>query len=611
MEFLEDSFDIRVKTAEKFAKFLNLFNIPYLVLSGIENYPERVGRDIDFLISKKDAYQAIYLAGVVKEKMGWSYFFGRWTYFGAYQIFFAKKGKEGKLIWIEFDLILCKKYCLPLGFIPLLFKINIKNLKTHFVGPFPVSLFPSYVKGILRPILYGDFDRFKSGILIKVPKGNCIEGDLRRLMGNKNFNLFAKKSIFKNEEIKIWAKKLKLRLMVYYLLRHPIRAINCFYETKIFRPIFLYFFNSGFSVAIVGPDGVGKSTSIIETEKFLGEIFYTRRGHMRPGILPNPGIFLNAQRKYENPNRKLPNVSEHYLRCIYYWADYFFGYFLKDRYLPKSVTQLKIYDRHAVDIFVNPTRYKVLENVFGVELFRYVPKPNITILLTDCIDSIFKRKKELSCEEISNQYKRWEKLLNKGSIDFKIDVGKTPKETGTKIGLLILSEVQKTFFFKKKFDRFNKNWNEKFQTIFVKNVPRIAISKNIGRKGKKISKRLYQPISTSKRVFYKIFNNYGIKNRFLFSKTIGPPERISVFDWKGFLDFLGEEIGIQPLFPAFYFPPQRDRKKFSLLVFDKNNRLCGYVKIGLDQENIDGLKKQVKAIPILEKFGFEKFSYPV
>src|SRR3972149_1025753 len=244
---------LRLRTAELLAESFNREGLRYAVVSGLRDYPERVGRDLDVLVTPEDAPHAIFLAERVKRKLAWNHLLVRWNHHGAWQLFFIDEAPNA-LTWLE-----------------------------------------------------GDF---------------CW-GWRRRLMGRGLLDAFLRTVTLGPQEAARHSTSMKWRLNVRYAMRHPLRALRNLAWTRLVGPALLYLFNSGMVVAVLGPDGVGKSSAIREAAAYLSGLFDTRVRHWRPELLPAFG----ARKSGGEPNRVQPYLFEHGGRLAYYWLHFVFGFY--------------------------------------------------------------------------------------------------------------------------------------------------------------------------------------------------------------------------------------------------------------------------------------------
>lgn len=109
------------------------------------------------------------------------------------------------------------------------------------------------------------------------------------------------------------------------------------------------------------------------------------------------------------------------LRLAYYYVDFLVGGFLKDR-VDSSRQRLVLYDRCFLDMSVDPLRFG-LASLRGTNmLWRWMPRPDLVILLEDDPQHIRIRKPELTTEEIRALYRVWEQHLAEGRVTLALPV---------------------------------------------------------------------------------------------------------------------------------------------------------------------------------------------
>jgi len=601
-----DAERLRVVTAERLADLLNQEGIRYAVVNGLYWYPERVGRDLDIIIEKKDVHRAIRLVEKVKDELGWQFLFGRWSYYGVWQLFLVSLSSNG-FVWLEIDLM-CDNKNLLIGVTPLSTIRDITSATLTRRGSIYVSLKGEYLKAYFRPVFYGDVQRFREKYALKLPEREEEKQVLRRLLGEKLLKEYLEKIEGSLEELKKWSSQLKWRLNLRYAIRHPVSAFRNLVWTRFLRPLFLWWFNAGLVIAVVGPDGVGKSSAIREAVRRLDGLFDIKIRHWRPGLLPTPARLIGKKSRNSSlPNRKRPFFAEHWLRIVYYWLDYVFGYLIKDRFLPKSVIQLVIYDRHAIDTAVDPLRYRLSSSYGTSLLYRFAPRPYI-ILITDKPERIAARKNELSLIEIQQQFTTWEKLTKKGFVNSVIQAGSSAEETGKKLANEILKvvaekfDVRKTKIYKKALQHFG------FKTIWVNGVCRLAWPSRWDELCAPIAKKLYTPYKRITKILYSLWWKCPISTRKL---SVVYKEKVPRLDkdYENIQELLSKIIGERNLIPIFYFPPQIERMKTGIFLLRRDGEAVVFIKMGWGEARRE-IQNEIDAIRFLNSINIKSFDVP-
>jgi len=190
--------------------------------------------------------------------------------------------------------------------------------------------------------------------------------------------------------------------------RRPLQLIG-YLAADMKRVIQRWIHPTGILVAILGPDGVGKSTVISGLVNALNLGFWGRHRlfHWRPQTLfrgRDTGINTT-------PHAKTPRgmfLSMAYLTAFF--LDHWFGYLFVVR--PSlSRSNLVLFDRYFHDVLVDPRRYRYGgPKWFALFLSYLVPEPDLVVLLDADQQLIFSRKAELPPDEIERQRQTYQRL---------------------------------------------------------------------------------------------------------------------------------------------------------------------------------------------------------
>ena len=215
-----------------------------------------------------------------------------------------------------------------------------------------------------------------------------------------------------------------------------------------FRKLNRLFYPPGFTIAILGTDGAGKTTIINEIKKPLSKtahkaLFYE---HMRPNLIPN------IAQLFGKPISKGPTINPHgseqsgilvsLFRLFYYLFDYVFGYWIKVYPVLVRKSSIWIFDRYYYDYLIDQKRARIRLPLELIKFFKvFVPKPNLIFCLGTEPSEIFKRKPELPIEEVEKQVLKLKEFCNVTKNAFWIDTGKTIKETSSEIICIIMKNI--------------------------------------------------------------------------------------------------------------------------------------------------------------------------
>lgn len=179
----------------------------------------------------------------------------------------------------------------------------------------------------------------------------------------------------------------------------------------------------GIHIAIIGPDGTGKTTLIEGIKEFVEPIYTEFKYiHLRPTFVP---ATIQIKKKFNSSTKNTipkPHANKEYsylkdlLKTFIIYIDYLIGYqFNINPYKRKNFFVCS--DRYFYDMLVDPKRFRVKSlSKFTKFVFRKtLRKPDITLLLQADAETVFKRKKDLAFEEIKRQNSEYENLKK----DFK------------------------------------------------------------------------------------------------------------------------------------------------------------------------------------------------
>lgn len=196
-------------------------------------------------------------------------------------------------------------------------------------------------------------------------------------------------------------------------------------------------------VAVVGPDGIGKTSALQELERILESRFRFEGidvHHWRPGVLPPLQRIKQPRSRLDQsgtspPRREGGRFSS--LRLLYYSADFLLGHVLRDRRRASQLVPV-LYDRCLLDMAVDPHRYGLRSGRGVRQLWRLLPGPDLVIFIDDEVARIRARKPELPDDELLRQLAMWREFASSGLVSHVVSAGDSPRETAARILPLVL-----------------------------------------------------------------------------------------------------------------------------------------------------------------------------
>lgn len=199
-----------------------------------------------------------------------------------------------------------------------------------------------------------------------------------------------------------------------------------------------WFRPTGLWVAVLGPDGAGKSTLIESLLPQAGGAFRRRyQFHWRPRALWRSGGKATSNPHQQAPRGPVASVAA----CVLLLLDYWVGYWLLIR--PRLARSgWVIFDRYSDDLIADPRRYRYGGPMWVARLLRRLtPRPDMVLVLDAPEETVASRKQELEPDEVQRQREAYRRLAD-GDRRFVIIDAAAPARSvcaqagGAVIGLL-------------------------------------------------------------------------------------------------------------------------------------------------------------------------------
>lgn len=420
----------RPETAAALARRWNAAELRYAVVHGIEGYPASVGRDLDVIVDEADVEEALTAARSSLVKSGWEVV-------------------EPPPIWGR-RLVGVAATSGEMFEVHLQRNVRWRNVvladrpdPVHRIGPFAVDPWAAWAKRALIPVLCRDETRVESRKderRLAAFEEEFVVSGLRRVVGGQLARrmMSAVRATDPRAPLEL-AGPLRRAAVVRAARRHPLATVAWPLVAAI-RRVRMPFAPCAPVIALVGPDGVGKSTIVEDLLKVDGWVFLgVETRHWRPAVLPRLGAYLGRP----DPGatgpvepRRSPGPFP-WLRVLYYAVDIWLGAWLSDR--PAAARQrLVVYDRCFLDMAVDPLRYGLRSPRGVLALWHRLPHPDRIIALSAEPTAIHARKQEIPVEEIARQLAQWRRLERDGHVDGIVDAGRPPEQVLAEVRAMIV-----------------------------------------------------------------------------------------------------------------------------------------------------------------------------
>ena len=387
-------------------------NIEYAVLRNYEKLPYETSRDIDLFIDQKDYTQVFEMLSKIAGEHGFSI------------VKETSKFKYRKVILTDssspFD------YFFQLDFFmnENLFGIDFFNSKewetinnsvNNINNPTKLLYLSSL---LLTAVFHGDIkQRYIDIINIEIQDSvllDKLQSLLSKKIGTKNTSLLLQEIANGNSVFMHLRLRSRLFFFTMQIFRSPFSSsLNFLYFIK--GHMTLFFTPPGKFVVFVGPDGSGKTSTINEIKKkaipelytdsfyFHGQVsFLPELKNLKLFFKKDKNVFVEKKINKDQPIQSLKDVKLKYVYVTYYAINQLLLY--PTLLILKWRNRIIIGDRYFYDYyFQNGFNWKSVKYLNF--LTKCIPRPDITVILKNSSDTIYKRKPEISVSEIERQIK--------------------------------------------------------------------------------------------------------------------------------------------------------------------------------------------------------------
>jgi len=393
-----------------FFRELEIRNIPYVILHSYENFPGIIASDIDYAVPDADLQKIPAIQFELARQQGWA--LAQSLQHQVCASYSVLVDLANPLNFLKLDVCshYVKDHCFLLRDSTLL---EGRHRFHEFYIPAPSSEF-----------IY---------VLAKVfGKNKNIAGYLPQLRllwqedpegAQKHFD-----GLFGNTgaSLEEWfAKPPQDWATLNQIMRRKNRYGIALYCRELGRVIKRLMHPTGLRIALLGPDGVGKSTLLAQLQQTMEPCFRKQKVfHFRPMIFQK-----TAPSPVSDPHAMPPrNPAVACVKVFYYFFDYWLGWILQ--ILPARLrSTLVIFDRNFDDMLVDQRRYRLGKSTALVRLLRlFLPHEDLVFVLDASPEIIHLRKPELSIIEIERQRSALRELAQSDVRYVLVPAGESPEK---------------------------------------------------------------------------------------------------------------------------------------------------------------------------------------
>mgnify|MGYP002479177151 CR=1 FL=1 len=240
---------------------------------------------------------------------------------------------------------------------------------------------------------------------------------------------------------------------VYFLREHPVGYVDrlLYWGQKIIRRLSSYVATKdGVMAILLGPDGSGKST----LARKLKEAFSDQKRTIIPSLVFHWAPSSKFQVEQGNQNG-IPGVIPYrlpprgrlssLLKLAYLFCKFWLGYIISIRPL-LSRTGIIIGDRYYDDLLIDPKRYRYGGPMgFARRLRRFIPRPDVFLVLDVPVEKLLERKREVDAEELQRLVEAYRRFALETPNAFLLNGSLPPEEVAREAQDILLDFLHERY----------------------------------------------------------------------------------------------------------------------------------------------------------------------
>lgn len=429
-------------------------NVEYCVCGNYLDLPDSTTNDIDMWVEKPD--EALQALKAVTSTHGYRLYLSNATLNGTNNFFYRQEADGFTFLHIDF-----LKDCSWSSVVTLVSAEQIKNNRTGYKnfkvanGPVDASmhlLYPLIQYGKIKDKYQDDFARHcEDHNFIEVITAALGKGNAKPVIG-----LIAGGHW---DRLKSQVGALRIAILLRALSKMNLKSLLTPFQYirnvtgRLFRP-------NGLMIAVIGPDGAGKTTTLSSVAGLMQDICPVgkfRVYYWRPFLLPelnrilplrkpmpamNDGLDFFHYRKKQISSSLLARVK-YLIKFCYYSIDFILGWV---KILPiKARGGIICFDRYYYDHMVYPERFGFsVPGKLMAFVERFIYKPDLVFLLAPPNEVLLARKQELPLDELVRQKEGYAEVADRYGFH-SVDTSTSPAETVNTILQACLSFMSRRY----------------------------------------------------------------------------------------------------------------------------------------------------------------------